>query len=242
MKMLWNPFGYSEPIVSRKCPKCNCSLTGLFRKRVKFFDKNNNEIMNVKINIFATYVDSFKFLGGDRFATAVCQECGHRFPLFMHAPEAKSREDIASRINETHVTDEPLGDEDRNIDNSNSSSTLRRSFTISREWTRSYTLSQEKVIGSSTEFAAGLTESASFKARAEDTLKNKYILSEEAKQVYKEEVVVEVLPRTKTRLRFHWKRLWQHGVVTLYSDGQVVAELPFQVIIGLTFDQTQSDG
>jgi hypothetical protein len=50
-------------------------------------------------------------------------------------------------------------------------------------------------------------------------LKQRYSIKSEAKQSHTEEVTVKVPATTRLTIVFHWKRLWQHGLVqAIHAD------------------------
>lgn len=135
---------------------------------------------------------------------------------------------------ETHRSEEPLGMEERSIDNTRSTTTVTRTLKASKEWTRNYSIDLENVRRGS----VGLSIQV-LKADVEKTLREKYSLTEQVHETYGEEIGLTVPARTRVRLVLHWKRIWQHGIVRItYSDNRIV-EVPFELAVGITFDQDQ---
>lgn len=144
-------------------------------------------------------------------------------------------------IVETIRSEEPVGEEQRAIDNSGSAINLTRRFTVSKEWSQSYTVQYERVRSSGGEFNLGIADKAGIKLTIQEALKSQYSISDETRRAYAEEVVLEIPAKTRLRVFFHWKRIWQHGIIKLRDQRNREIEIPFQVVIGLTFDQTQVD-
>jgi hypothetical protein len=146
---------------------------------------------------------------------------------------------------ETERVEEFLGSEQRLIDNSNSATNLTRKFTISKEWAQSYTIEDENTTTGGGEGSVGLQffnlNLGSIKLTAQNSIKEKYSISESSKQIYGEEIVIQIPPHTKLRVFFQWKRLWQHGIVKFKDVDGFEFSLPFRVVIGVTFDQMQVD-
>lgn len=175
---------------------------------------------------------------------AECPKCGKKWPIYAGGkpPEAAQEPHITDvEVTETHRTEEGLGAEQREIDNSKSSIELERRFTVSKEWSKSVIIEEEKARKTGAELTVGLSEAASIKAASEEALKSKYTTSEETKQTYTEEIVLKVPSKTKLLVVFKWKRIWQHGIIALHDEKGFVSKVPFKVVVGITFDQTQVD-
>lgn len=206
----------------------------------------------------------------DRSAIAECPKCEQRWAVFSESqpgmvrqktkimtvqsnkPEklTEKKQPIASgivslTILETERVEEFLGSEQRLIDNSNSSTNLTRKFNISKEWSQSYTIEYENTTTHGGEGGVGLQlfnlNLGNLKLTAQSNLKEKYSISETSKQTYGEEIVIQIPPYTKLRVFFQWKRLWQHGLIKFKDCNEAEYELPFRVVIGVTFDQMQVD-
>ncbi len=187
----------------------------------------------------------YSFLAGpafmDRSAVAECPKCNQRWMVAAGASLPPTPSNLSFIFVETDRTEEALGDERRQIDNSKSPVELTRRFTIGREWTQSYTLDREKVRSDHSELKVGGAELPSLTLAAENTLKERYSITSAMKQTYEEEITVVVPQRTSLTLIFHWKRLWQHGKIQAYRADKMLFEMPFKVAVGLTFDQTQNE-
>lgn len=206
----------------------------------------------------------------NRSAIAECPKCEQRWAVFSESqpgmvrqktkimtvqsnnPEKplENKQPIASglaslTILETERVEEFLGAEQRLIDNSNSATNLTRKFTISKEWSQSYTIEYENTTNRSGEGSVGLQllnfNLGNLKLTAQNSLKEKYSISESSKQTYGEEIVIEIPPHTKLRVFFQWKRLWQSGLIKFKDRHGAEFEVPFRVVLGVTFDQMQVD-
>lgn len=144
-------------------------------------------------------------------------------------------------IVETDRVEESLGSDRKIIDNAKSSVKLTRRFSLSKEWSRVYSIEYEKEQVSSTEFNIGINEITSIKTGFEETIRKQYSISEETKEVYSEEVEIEVPGFTKLSLVFQWKRIWQCGFVKFRNQNNEELRVPFRVVVGVTFDQLQVD-
>jgi hypothetical protein len=141
---------------------------------------------------------------------------------------------------ETARSEQPLGSEDRDIDNSQSDTTVTRSFKATKRWAQSCQVEFEKSRLSGQGGEVTIPNVASLKGNVEETLRRQYSASSEEEQTFEEEVTVTVPPRTALHLVMDWKRIVQEGYVRLeHGDGRIV-EVPFQVAVGVTFDQRQS--
>lgn len=148
-------------------------------------------------------------------------------------------------IIERSRSEEILGVEQRLIDNSRSTSKTTRRFTVSREWSKNYTIKYENTQVNGTELNLGLklveTELANLKVASQETLNKQYSISEGTTENYTEEVQVEVPESKKLKIIFTWKRIWQHGIIKFRDQNNQVFDVPFQVAVGVTFDQSQID-
>ena len=173
---------------------------------------------------------------------AECPKCGKKWPVFAGGKEAMQQAHKTDvEIIETHRTEEKFGAEQREIDNSKSNIELERRFAVSKEWSKSVIVEEEKARNTGAELTLGLSGAASIKAAAEQAIKSKYTTSEETKETYTEEIVLKVPSKTKLLVVFNWKRIWQHGIIALHDEKGFVTEVPFRVMVGITFDQTQVD-
>ncbi len=216
-----------------KCPNCNKTLlnrAGI--STVKFYSKDGT-----KMNIFTA---SF------RGEIAECPHCGHRWNLYAKSSPiiTPNKLEIVNII-ETHRSEEILGEEKRLIDNSRSTSKTTRRFTVSREWSKSYSIQYENTQVNGTELNLGLklpeTELANLKITSQETLNKQYSITEGTTENYTEEVEIEVPGSKKLKIIFTWKRIWQHGIIKFQDQNNQVFDVPFQVAVGVTFDQTQID-
>jgi hypothetical protein len=131
-----------------------------------------------------------------------------------------------------------LGDETRVIDNSRSSSPTVRTMRLTKEWTKSYTLDMERA--TTVKGSAALTVLAALKAEAERTVTRQYSASTEDRRSFEEEVTLTIGAGIRSEVVFSWKEIRQSGTIMLASGGTVV-EIPFEVVVGVTFDQRQVD-
>lgn len=171
-----------------------------------------------------------------------CTKCNRRWPRYDNVSISSSTQVVGVLdVVEVDRIEEPLGDEIRTIDNSASDITVTRVLRATKDWMQSYSVDAEqtKVTGQGLEI--GSKEIGSFKASAEDTLRRKYSLSNEVRQTFSEEIGLTVPARTKIRLTIQWKRIWQRGYVRIQHEPDRIIEVPFQMAVGLTFDQSQVD-
>jgi hypothetical protein len=136
--------------------------------------------------------------------------------------------------------EEPLGEEARVIDNSNSITGVTRRVTASREWSRTVTIGgeQNRTVGG--ELGGGVSW-LSAKATIEQELHRTYSTEAQAKQVFAEEITITVPERTSVKLVLRWKRIWQRGVVRVTRPDETFYDVPYQVVVNVTFDQSQQD-
>lgn len=181
----------------------------------------------------------------DNAALRECRHCHQKYPrrvrnadsLFPSSPQVVGILDVV----EVDRTEEPLGEEIRTIDNSASDITVTRVLRATKDWMQSYSVEAERARVTGQGLEIGPKEVGTFKANAEETLRRKYSLSNEVRQTFSEEIGLTVPARTKIRLTIQWKRIWQRGFVRIQHGPDRVIEVPFQMAVGLTFDQSQVD-
>lgn len=111
---------------------------------------------------------------------------------------------------------------------------------LTREWTRTSAVDLEHA--TATRGSAGIgIRILDLKAAAERTLSKTYSLSTGERETFEEEATLNVAPHTRRKVIFSWKEIRQKGVVQLVS-GDSHVRIPYEVVVGVTFDQQQIDG
>lgn len=152
---------------------------------------------------------------------------------------APTSTDASATVVEGSRHEVPMGDETRVIDNSQSGSTTTRVVRLTREWTRTCAIDVERA--TTTQGSAGIgIRALDLKAAAEHTLRRTYSDSTGERETFEEEVTLNIAPRTRCRVVFSWKEIRQKGIVQIARGGSDV-QIPFEVVVGITFDQQQID-
>jgi hypothetical protein len=154
------------------------------------------------------------------------------------APRPPAR--ITSKVLEGSRFEVAMGDETRTIDNSKSGSSTTRVVRLSREWSRTCTVDVEHATTGHGSAGLGL-HLLDLKVEAEHTLRKTYSTSAEERETFEEEVTLNIGPRTRSEIVFSWKEIRQKGVVQLAGEDLDV-RIPYEAVVGLTFDQQQIDG
>ncbi len=141
----------------------------------------------------------------------------------------------------TDRSEQPLGSDERVIDNSKSSVHLTRNLRLQKEWSKSYRIEYERAYRERTTTDHKVTEYLGTRRTAEKLLRTKYGIAERERQQYEEMIALKVAPYKKVRLCLQWKQIMQNGVIVLGDQHGEQANVPFSVVIGLTFDQAQLD-
>lgn len=209
-----------------RCPHC-----GKFIMIPHYLKADGTRIHPLKMNL----------LFMDRSVLAKCPKCGHRWPVFAGHTPPKSDQQYVVELVESSRSEEPIGEEQRLIDNSRSGVELERRFTVRKEWSQSLVIEKEKARTDGGEITVGVSDAASLKLVAEQAIKEKYTISEDTTHSYTEEIILKVPAKTRLRVIFYWKRIWQHGIIKLRDEQGRSNELPFKVAVGATFDQMQVD-
>ena len=142
-------------------------------------------------------------------------------------------------IVETDRVEYPLGSDLRRVDNLGSDTQVTRTVKAAKRWRQTCQLQLENANTGSVGVDLKMADLASLKASAESTLRRQYSLSTEVEQTFEEEVTIVVAARTALTFSMDWKLIVQHGYVRLQAlTGQLI-HVPFEVHIGVTFDQRQ---
>jgi hypothetical protein len=224
-------FGYSKEhqkfVMTTKCPMCGAYL--LFS--VPHFYKADG-----------TRISSFTpSLRKHRSAVAECPKCLQRWPVFETSPKYDSEQRQFISTEETERSEEHIGKEQRIIDNSMSSIDVTRQLTVSKEWSQTYAIDYEKASRVGGEVNLGVSGGLNLKLAAEEAIKTKYYISEGIKKTYSEQITFSIKSKTKVRIILDWKLIWQHGIAKFRDQKNQIIEVPFRVVAGVTFDQTQID-
>lgn len=127
--------------------------------------------------------------------------------------------------------------ETREIDNLNSSDKTTRQLKISREFTYSNTLEREFELKETESLSLQIKEGGGFDRASERTLRER-INSVSAKRFSVEETVnIEVSARTKMTVTITWKRRFEKRVLVFQDVSGKRLEIPYEVTVGITFDQ-----
>jgi hypothetical protein len=146
---------------------------------------------------------------------------------------------VTSKIVEGSRYEVSLGDETRTIDNSRSTSPTTRQVRLTREWARTCAVDAEHI--TTVHGSAGLRiHVLDLKAEAERTLRKNYSTTSEERETFEEVVTLNILEHTRSEIVFSWKEIRQKGTVQVAGEG-FEAQVPFEVVVGLTFDQQQID-
>lgn len=155
------------------------------------------------------------------------------------APQA-SGELVVVEVRETGQYEEPLGEEIRTIDNRRSATGITRSVKASREWTRTLTVGDEQKRTFGAELSGGVSWLRA-KGSIEAELQRNYSVESGTRHTFEEEITISVPEHTSVRIQLRWKRIWQRGVVVLRGPDGATYQVPYQVVVNITFDQTLSD-
>jgi hypothetical protein len=211
------------------CPKCHkWLLAGL--ASLRYFDAAGNQLGFSSVQ------------GTRRDITAQCPKCLATLPVWRHDSASKSDSTwTVQAIVETERFEERIGNDERVIDASNTSATIVRNITFSKEWSRSLTIESEE--SSSRSMSTGLDlNSISIRSTAEQALRNRYNVSTTERETRTEEMSISVPGGTRQQIILQWKRVWQKGIVQLADKTGRRIDLPFNVAVDVTFDQKVIDG
>jgi hypothetical protein len=140
---------------------------------------------------------------------------------------------------ETGRAERSLGRDERLVDNSASDSDVTRSIKATKRWSQSCRLEVEKTRTTTGGAEVDVAGIATLKGSMEGSVREHFSMTEDVEQTFEEEITLTVPPRTSMRLIMDWKQILQEGHVQLQDPAGRVMEVPFQVAVGVTFDQRQ---
>jgi hypothetical protein len=160
-------------------------------------------------------------------------------PYAPTVPAPSPQAPLTGRLIEGSRYEVQLGKETRTIDNSKSSSSTIRVVRLTREWAKTCTLDLEHDM--TVRGSAGLSiHVLNLKAEAERLVKNTYSVTSEERETFAEEVTLNIAQYTKSEIVFLWKEIRQKGIAQI-SGANFEAQIPYEIVVGLTFDQQQVD-
>lgn len=143
-----------------------------------------------------------------------------------------------NKIFETEITYEILGTEHRTIDNSNNNGHVKRKMTISREWKKTFNIS-ESIKSSNEKIGKASFQFVELGLLLSNAIENKYDFQSMDTNTYAEEIELDILPQSKIILEIDWKIIWQNGLIELIDTKNNIVYYSYKIAKGLTFDQTQ---
>lgn len=147
---------------------------------------------------------------------------------------------MATRVVELGRRTTILGTEGRTIDNRQGLSPIVRVIRVIREWTETYAVDHERM--TTLHGSAGINIlSLKLGGDIDRAVKDHYSVSSGQRHKFEEEVTVTAAPGTRTEVEFIWKDIRQYGEVELTVGGETAGHVPFEVVVGVTFDQRQVD-
>jgi phage FluMu protein Com len=169
----------------------------------------------------------------DPASLSECPRCHQRWFFYKQPDEIE--------VLETHQSTDELRREEIELDNSRGVSELKRTRSVSEEWTQSYTLEREETMSAGVKGTFGVDGGPKVEVTAEQALKERFAISEQKKRTFAEEISFEVPPGVVRKVTLTFKRTWQHGTIRLTPPGESPVEVPFKVVAALQMDITQVD-
>jgi hypothetical protein len=162
------------------------------------------------------------------------------------APPKPVSEWTIKAVIETGRLEEPIGNDERVIDASQTSATIVRNLTFTKDWSRTLTIESEKAktisMGGSLNMGGALNIGGlTVQSSVEEAVRDKYGVSATDRETHTEEMSISVPGGTRQRIVLQWKRLWQKGIVRLLDVSGNQVDVPFGIAVGVTFDQTVVD-
>jgi hypothetical protein len=168
---------------------------------------------------------------------AECPRCGGSWPLFA-ADDADDPANLG--FIETSRTFEAAGEDTRWVDNRLGRSKLTRTITFTVEWEQTVKLNVERARerGGEGKLSAPGIELA---RTVEQSVKTHYDAAYGTRRTHSEEVTVTAEPGTVTSITLKRRHEWQHGTMLMPDGKGRTLEVPYSVIVAMTFDVIQED-
>lgn len=177
----------------------------------------------------------------NKSAIGECPRCGQAWAVFGNGQPLPDATVGGTEVVESGRSEDAYFEDERLLDNRGSTSAAHQTLTVTEQWTQTVQLDRERAKTSSNGGSLDLGGVASLEAKAEQTLRESYSISEDRQRTFSAELTVEVPPRTLRRLVLTYRRIWQDGVVRVtHRDGSTL-EVPFRVALNLTLDWSQHD-
>ena len=139
---------------------------------------------------------------------------------------------------------EPIGDEVRRFNNAKSSTTAVERFSVSHETDVSASVDLTKTRALSGSAGLSFMDVVSAQASLGNELAHHYSLQMNAKLTFEQSTEVNIPAYTHAKIIFHWHRILATGMLTIAEQARrpvEIAEVPFEITIGLTFDKETID-
>ena len=171
-----------------------------------------------------------------RSTVAECPVDHETWPVFGSAPRLEVKDVV-----EAGRTEEDWHPERRVFDNRLGTSEQKTTTTFTTGWTRTVAVEREETEKLSATLGFPLKEVISIELSAEDTLRKKYAVSDAEEQTSSISQEIVVPAHTKRILDLHWRRVWQHGVVTFDDPRGGELRVPFKVLVDVRYNATVRD-
>ena len=184
------------------------------------------------------YVNGYKVSGlrftppKDRSAVAQCPKCHGSWPVYERETSIEIIEGPRESV--------PAFTEGFTLDNGRGRSTLRRTRSITHEWSQLIELSTERVEAGESGLTVG-NDLVSITAVAKNSVSSSYKISHAETKTFSDELEFEVPEGLSRRVTLTFNRVWQLGRLRLTHEDGTSAEIPFRVVVGLTLDVAQED-
>lgn len=169
----------------------------------------------------------------DPASLSECPRCHQRWFYYQQPDQIE--------VLETRQSSDELRREEFVLDNTKGTSTLKRTRSVSEEWTQAYSLEREETDTATITGTLGVDGGPSAAVTAEQALKERFAISEQKKRTFTEEISFEVPPGVSRSVLLTFKRTWQHGTIRVTPPDEEAFEVPFKVATALMMDVAQED-
>jgi serine/threonine protein kinase len=127
------------------------------------------------------------------------------------------------------------------FDNSRSSSTATETIRVAHTAKVEIEVNLSEMKGIGGDAGVKFLNVASIQGHIKGEILARHSLRQSSEFVFEQATAISVPASTHVKVVFHWKRLWEEGMVTIGDGGVAVAQIPYAVTVGLRFDKETID-
>jgi hypothetical protein len=174
--------------------------------------------------------------------TSLKRDLEHFLKTYLQSVDSPSEDLALSEVVETYRSERGLGSEDRLVDNLGNGSPVTRTLKVRKRWLQTCRMDVEQTTTGGVSVESNALDILTLSAKAERMVRRQYAISTDVEQEFEEQIELEIPAYKSLIISLNWKRIIQHGEVRLLrATGGNLTVIPYEVDVGVTFDQRQSE-